>query len=222
MLSQAPYAYSGGYIGYIGANFGGAISNKIGNYSLFQDDDGRDIFLKGKNIGALFANIVCGNDFFNGFGIEWEVSVFVPKNHDIRHVKNDSTGQSFKLTQKMDPISATFSNIFAKMRVTESVCMQLVTGIGASSYKLGRMIVEESNGSPFISHEQQKYPTVCVAWNAGWNLQYSLTESISLNLISYRYYSLGTFSTQKNPEDNSILSADIGMHQFSTGLIIEF
>ncbi|MDZ5762657.1 hypothetical protein Cyrtocomes_01048 [Candidatus Cyrtobacter comes] len=218
LSSQAGYA---SYTSYIGMNCGAGISGKIGNYELFKDDSGQIVSLKGKNLKALFMNAFWGVEYGN-FGCELEMNASLPSDYKDHIIVDNNRGQSiFQFTQKSNLIGSAFANIFLKVSLVESLHAYLSGGIGSSYYNVGDMNVGDKTSS-YISHRGSPLVNKAFAWNIGCSIKYNLSEHISINLISYKYYALGTFNTMKNTEDGSILSANMNMHQVSTGLVFEY
>ena len=196
---------------YVGASYGVGISDK------FHYDDG--FAVKKPKDGQVFG-LAFGYRFDNNVRTELAFNRF----DDFKYTDTDTdTGNmgDHYYRQKINS-TAVFANIYYDVRKFEQVIPYANIGIGYSKNKAGNMNVRvvRPEGTQDTNVYQGKSKSQ-FAWNVGAGISYEVSKKFTLDLISYKYYNLGKFSTKQDGVGDSIKDK-LKIHSITAGFKINF
>jgi opacity protein-like surface antigen len=194
---------------YITINYGVAIS---GN---FHYNDGFKV-KKPKN--AEVFGLVFGSRFNDNIRIELASNMF--NNFEYKDVEIDNVADHY-YRQKVNATAA-FANVYYDVRKFEKFVPYANIGVGYSRNKARNMELHfvQANKTADATVYQGKSKDR-FAWNVGAGISYEVNKRFVLDLISYKYYELGKFSTKRD-EVGDVLKDKLKIHSITTGIKINF
>lgn len=130
----------------------------------------------------------------------------------------------FSVNQDVEAL-AIFINLRHKLYYYSKFSYYVNSGVGTAMNKAGDRC---------LRIQLKKFPPIYdpgsttrnLAWNLGGDITYHIHDKLSINVVSYRYYSLGTVSTRleedRNTNKSSIFRTKLKTHVIRLGITMSF
>ena len=116
---------------------------------------------------------------------------------------------------------AIFANMYFDIKEVNSFTPYVGLGIGLAKNETGNLLSKEEKENDTVIYGKSK---TNFAWQFGAGISYNLNEKITLDILNYKYYNLGSITTAKDdrlPGDGT-LKNKLKIHSFSTGIRLKF
>ena len=141
-------------------------------------------------------------------------------NFKYKDTEIDNVGDHY-YRQKVNA-TAVFANVYYDVRKFEKFAPYANIGIGYSKNQAGSMNLHSVlTGITVDTTVYQSKSKKQFAWNIGAGISYEMNKKFTLDLINYKYYNLGKFSTKLDEVGDS-LKDKLKIHSITTGIKINF
>jgi opacity protein-like surface antigen len=194
---------------YVGASYGLGFSSKKFDYDPTHDDID-PTKLKRSNIFG----VAIGTSINKNFRAEIAVNHF----QNFKYQANDKQSADMSYKNKITS-TAVFLNSYYDIKEIKGFVPYITAGLGVAKNKSGILKIHEKD-SETTPYAEGKAKTQ-FAWNVGAGIGYNLNERLTLDLINYKHYNLGSTSTEKD-ENGDLYGGKLKIHSISTGIRIKF
>lgn len=190
---------------YVAGSFG--IGKTIGFINKDKDYD------EGKISKGNIYGVAVGRSFTPHLRTELAANFFRELRYS--HEENDiKQNQSFSS-------DAIFANMYFDIKEVNNFTPYVGFGVGLAKNQAGTFSSKEDGANDTIIYGKSK---TNFAWQVGAGISYNLNEKITLDILNYKYYNLGSTTTAQDdilPGDGTIKNK-LKIHSFSTGIRLKF
>ena len=204
---------------YVAANYGVGIANKFNYDEYLKITRPKNSQIFGMAVGYQFNDNIRAELAFNHFH-KFKYSNTIP--NALADPENKHPNATHSEAQDIK-VNALFANLYFDINQFNKFIPHVNAGIGIAKNSTGTIshTVKQSNIPDLVNETHGSKTQNRFAWNFGAGVAYKLNDTFTLDLINYKYYSLGEVSTGSDIAGDPS-KTKLKVQSISTGIRIKF